>query len=130
MPDREMAMEAMEDYLRTRDEARKPQPIWSAKAVGVCLIILGAGTAALSWLGPWEGAYLRPLGYTLIPLGVALLLLGVKGTAKYRVTETTRYPQQTGEIVDMFYQILGGNFLWVVVAALILVVSFFALTMP
>lgn len=52
-------------------------------------------------------------------LGSALVLLGKKGTAKYRVTETTRYPQQTGEIVDMFFQILGEDYLWVVIAWLI-----------
>lgn len=110
----------MEDYLRTREEARRPQPIWSAQAIGICLIILGAVMAALSWFASGEVSILRSLGFYLIPLGVALLLLGVKGTAKYRVTETTRYPQQTGEIADMFFQIVGENYLWVVVASMIL----------
>jgi len=122
-------MHAMEDYLRTREEARKPQPIWSAQAIGVCLIVLGAVTAGLSWFASWEGSILRSLGFYLIPLGVALLLLGVKGTARYRVTETTRYPQQTGEIVDMFFQTLGENYLWIAVASMIFWLSLVAVGM-
>ena len=122
-------MHAMEDYLRTREEARKPQPIWSAQAIGVCLIVLGAVTAGLSWFASWEGSILRSLGFYFIPLGVALLLLGVKGTARYRVTETTRYPQQTGEIVDMFFQTLGENYLWIAVASMIFWLSLVAVGM-
>lgn len=73
----------------------------------------------MSWFVPGGGAILRPLGFYLIPLGVALFLLGVEGVARYRVTETTRYPQQTGEIADMYFQTLGENYLWVIVAAMI-----------
>ena len=112
-------MHAAEDYLRTREEARQPQPIWSAQAVGVCTILLGIAMVGLNWIAPIEFSILASIGLTLVPMGAALLILGRKGGARHRVTETTRYPQQTGEIADMFFQTVGENYLWVVVASMI-----------
>jgi hypothetical protein len=123
MPTRAEMMHSVEEYLRTRNEARMPQPIVSAIAVGLCMIFLGALMSGLFWSVSRFASYniwiLWPMGITFLGLGSALVLLGKKGTAKYRVTETTRYPQQTGEIVDMFFQILGEDYLWFVVAWLI-----------
>jgi hypothetical protein len=61
----------------------------------------------------------------VVGLGIALALLGWRGSAGHRVTETTRYPQQTGELVDMYFQILGENYLWIVVAVYIIILSIF-----
>lgn len=49
MPTRVEVMRSVEDYLRTRNKARMPQPIVSAIVVGLCMIFLGALMSGLFW---------------------------------------------------------------------------------
>ena len=121
MPDRATVMISVHDYLRARERAREPMPIVSAYISGGCLLLLGAAMLAVPFLSALqEPGLILASGFILVQLGVAFMILGKKGGARYRVTETTRYPQQTGEIMDMYSQILGENYQWMAIGFLIL----------
>ncbi len=114
MPDRAMVMMSVRDYLQARERAREPPPILDAIIAGAFLVIVGGLAITLSLVLSLEDRF-TPFycGSMLTQLGAAFVILGMKGGARYRVTETTRYPQQTGQLGDMFFQVCGGEFLWI-----------------
>lgn len=119
MPDRTEAMRSATEYLSTRESAARPRPATSALAVGIGFVFFGASLWVLFGSGLIDDSLLPRLGVLFIVLGTAFILLGRAGSARYRVTESTRYPQQTGELHDMLFQILGENYLWIIVAMMI-----------
>ena len=126
MPNRDERMHSVEEYLRTREEARKPQFIPSAFVVGMFMISFGALMSGMFWFKTNEVAFLWQMGAVFLGLGAAFVILAMKGSAKHRATEGTRYPQQTGELHDLFFQILGENYLWFIVAWGIITLSLLA----
>ena len=130
MPNKAEVMESASEGLIARQASRNPQPIKSAIVVGVCFVITGALATALNWSSDaLEHPFLEAVGMMFLMLGVPLIILGLRGTARHRVTETTRYPQQTGEIHDMLFQILGEDYLWIQVALMIIFVFLIAWTL-
>jgi hypothetical protein len=122
MPNRDEVMMAAREYIDSRESARASRPATSAIMVGTGLIAIGVMVFAISFKYPAASSVMIGLGCVFLGLGIALVLLGRAGVAKHRVTETTRYPQQTGQLSDLFFQVVGENFLWILVAMLMLVV--------
>ncbi len=111
MPNRQEVMRDAEEYLRIKEMARAPSPILSSYRYGLFMIALSLVMLAASFLLTGiEGDILRLPGVFMFQIGLGLAGLGAKGGTRYRVTETTRYPQQTGEMLDMYLQICGGKF--------------------
>lgn len=128
MPDRAEVMLSVQDYLRARERANEPTPVMAAYAFGTCLLFTGAAAIGLSLIRTSGlSGFLLLLGFSTVQLGAIFVLLGRNGRAPHRVTETTRYPQQTGDIHDLYFQILGEDYLWVVVAMMALWLILFAM---
>ena len=128
MPDRREVMHAAEEYLEARESGRASRSVASAKAIGLLLLSLGIlFSAAFLWSNSIAKDVLLYIGLFFFVTGIPLLVLGFVGTAKYRATEFTRYPQQTGEPVDSLLQLLGERFVWIVIAMAIIWILVFAL---
>jgi len=120
VPRRDETMRSVEQFLHTRDRTVRSGQITSAYVVGLVFLSIGAVSSILFWFDLVGQPLAAQMGALLIGLGLAFIVLGRVGSAKYRVTNFSRYPQQTGEITDMYFQLLGEKFLWFCIAVTII----------
>jgi uncharacterized membrane protein len=98
----------------------------SIRIIGIEMIILGVVLMAITSTELSVGSALVVTG-GLVGVGLVFIALSFVGTAKYRVTESTRYPQQTGDFDSIFLQLFGEKYLWFRIVTGVIWVILFAL---